>query len=298
MNLKPLYVLVLSFANGYAGANELIERAKAQWQAARAQKTEQGYLDAEQTLDEAVKRAASDAFAWLYRGSVKMERAAWLAQQSRFGPANEVMAAACADLDRSVAIAPDNYQVRLTRGLLYGRFPSFFNKGPLAKQDLEVAMRLPQFSKEAPERQAAVRQTFSMLDAASNPSRPDRFPKISAETSPVIAAASITMPDRGAETTTYLDDLVRRIKTQQGLVGTHLLRSVDHPGMLVIMTWWKDKQALNDWFYGDMHQGLIRQLYVEHKTTGGEGPSQVAIELLAPLPGGMRFSGGLAPESK
>jgi heme-degrading monooxygenase HmoA len=106
------------------------------------------------------------------------------------------------------------------------------------------------------------------------------------------------MPGSESEQSQFIQDLVKGLKSQSGLLSTHVLRSVDHPGMLVIMTWWKDKQALNDWFYSDGHQGLIKQAYVERKATAAEGPTQVAIELLTTLPGGMRFNGGLEPEAK
>jgi heme-degrading monooxygenase HmoA len=337
MNLK--FVLLIAAATFAAGAEtkELIEQARSQLQAARSQATEEAYLQAEQTVDQAIQQDAHDPLAWLTRGAVKMERAGWLAQHSRFGPANEVMAAACGDLDRAVAMSPENYQVRITRGLLYGRFPSFLNKGALAREDLEMAERGREFASEPAEKRAQTHLLLGMVYSASGdvaksggeflaaveanpdgaaakearaqakkleqaaegqPNRPDRFPQISAGTSPVIAAASVTMPERGAETSPYIQDLVRKIKAQPGLIGTHTLSSVDHPGMLVIMTWWKDKQALDDWFYSDAHQGLIRQIYVEHKGGGGEGPSQVAIELMGQLPGGIRFGGGLAPETK
>jgi hypothetical protein len=73
--------------------------------------------------------------------------------------------------------------------------------------------------------------------------------------------------------------------------------------MLVILTWWENKQALNNWFYSETHQGIIGQFY------GGRAPAagavgtntpagsmgQVGIELFAALPGGMQFGGGLTP---
>jgi heme-degrading monooxygenase HmoA len=267
-----------------------------------------------------------------------MERAGWLAQKGTFGPAQEVLTAACADLDAAVAMAPGNVQVRLMRGLMYGRFPSFYNKGPLAKDDLEIALRLPEFTTQPPEKRAEAHLVLGVVYAASGdvakagaeylavvdanssgdsaksardqmkkladnapaakgPYHPDRFPKISAATSPIIAVASITISKQASGDPAYIEALVQTVKSQPGLQGTHVLQSMDRPGMLVIMTWWKDKQALNDWFYSDAHQGLIRQIYVEHKSSGGEA-SQVAIELLAPLEGGMRLNGGLAPESK
>lgn len=295
MYLNKAMFLVALALGGLLSAEDLAQQTRTQLVTARSQNTEDAYLKIERSLDAAVKEEPKNPLNLLYRGAVKMERAGWLARQTRFGPANEVMAAACADMDSAVAMGPENLEVRMTRGLMYSRFPSFLNKGPLAIQDLEAAQRTPKFADLPADKRAEVITVLSTVRPPAGDQRPDRFPQIAAGT-PVIAVASITMPHRTEETSPYIRELLKNLKTQQGLTGTHVLRSVDRPGMLVIMTWWKDKQALNDWFYGDVHQGVIRELYVDRKTNGGDA-SQVAIELLAPLPGGMRFGGGLAPES-
>lgn len=86
----------------------------------------------------------------------------------------------------------------------------------------------------------------------------------------------------------------------------HTLTSLDYPNMLVIMTWWQDKKALNDWFYSDVHQGIIKQYYgraTEQPVDGDKaGPrmsraSQIGMELFTSLPGSVRYGGGLAPNS-
>ena len=94
-----------------------------------------------------------------------------------------------------------------------------------------------------------------------------------------------------------------KLEKQPGLLGVHALSSIDHRGMLVILTWWENKQALNDWFYSETHQGIISQFYgnrpppssaaVANPPAGGMG--QVGIELFTSLPGGMKFGGGLTP---
>jgi len=344
MNLKHALLLAamsLTVVSAVVDTKELIEQARAQLQTARSQGTEEAYLKAEETIDSAVRQDAKNPMALLVRGAVRMERAGWLASKARFAPANEVMTIACADMDAAVALSPGNFDVRMTRGLMYGRFPTFLNKASLAREDLEMVLRSEDFAKQSAEKRATIQLAMGLVyggagelakagmsflatvdanpngDAAKEaraqmkklaetapaagvkgPYRPDRFPKISAETSPVIAAASVTMPGREGEQSPFIQDLLKSLKAQPGILATHVLRSVDHTGMLVIMTWWKDKQGLNDWFYSDGHQGLIKQTYVDRKPTGAEGPSQVAIELLTTLPGGMRFNGGLTPESK
>jgi len=345
MNFKHAASLVaMSFTvvSAVADTKELMEQARTQLQAARSESTEAAYLKAEETIDSAVRQDAKNPLALMIRGAIKMERAGWLASKGRFVPANEVMAIACADMDAAVAMSPGNIEARMTRGLMYGRFPTFLNKGALSREDLEMVLHSPDFATQPAEKRATVQLVIGLVyggagdlakagaaflgavDAnpngeaakearaqmkklaetapaasAKGPYHPDRFPKISADTSPIIAAASITMPGPEAELSPFIQDLERSLKSQPGMLATHVLRSVDHPGMLVIMTWWKDKQALNDWFYSDWHQGLIKQIYVDRKPAGRtEGPSQVAIELLTTLPGGMRFNGGLAPEAK
>ncbi len=94
-----------------------------------------------------------------------------------------------------------------------------------------------------------------------------------------------------------------KLEKQPGLLGVHALSSMDNKGMLVILTWWKNKKALNDWFYSETHQGIIGEFYgkakpgsgpVGSKTPAG-GMGQVGIELFTPLPGGLVYGGGLTP---
>jgi quinol monooxygenase YgiN len=137
---------------------------------------------------------------------------------------------------------------------------------------------------------------------------PDRFPGIPLETSPIIVAATVTFPNhRGEWDRASLPDSMKaflaKLEKQPGLLGVHALSSVDQKGMLVILTWWENKQALNNWFYSETHQGIISQFYGSRtpasETTaanaGSGGMGQVGIELFTSLPGGMRFGGGLTP---
>ena len=147
-----------------------------------------------------------------------------------------------------------------------------------------------------------------------DPAALDRFPEIAGDTGPIMVAASVTLPfkqghwteaDYSPDFREFLDGLDR----QPGLLGTHALSSVDEPGMLVILTWWKDKQALNGWFYSDVHQGYIHRVYGS-RTPGAASPApgvadppggrprggaedrvQVGIDLCLPLPGGIHLGG-------
>ena len=89
---------------------------------------------------------------------------------------------------------------------------------------------------------------------------------------------------------------MKQLEGYPGLLGKHMVASIDHPGMFIIFTWWKNKQALNNWFYGDLHQGWMRQrgraMSGETSVAAGEMPSQVAMEVFAGLPGGVQINGG------
>jgi len=96
-----------------------------------------------------------------------------------------------------------------------------------------------------------------------------------------------------------IERIIKQLDGYPGLLGKHVVASLDHPGMFIIFTWWKNKQALNDWFYGDLHQGWMRQrgrtMSGETSSASGEMPSQVAMEVFAGLPGGVQINGGFIP---
>lgn len=141
--------------------------------------------------------------------------------------------------------------------------------------------------------------------------RPDHFPQISDETSPIIVAATVTLPagvniSGRASLQPSLQKFLGQLEKQPGLLGMHMLMSMDQPRMLVIMSWWKDKKALNDWFYSDTHQGIISEYYSSGpprpQSNGKPGPSmkdsgQIGMELFTSLPGSVRYGGGLVPDS-
>ncbi len=147
----------------------------------------------------------------------------------------------------------------------------------------------------------------SAHDSAGHP-MPDRFPQLRDDVAPVIVSASFTLPGHNftADDSTWhprMLEFMKALAHQPGLTSMHRLVSLDHPGMLVILTWWKDKKALNDWFYSRGHQDIIQWIYGR----GGEAQaqptssqtsqaSQIAMELFTTLPGGMQFGGGIGPK--
>ncbi|HMF55103.1 MAG TPA: antibiotic biosynthesis monooxygenase family protein [Pyrinomonadaceae bacterium] len=148
---------------------------------------------------------------------------------------------------------------------------------------------------------------------SSGRTMPDRFPQIGVTAGPIMVAATVTFPRQagGWERATLPDSMrafLEQLQRQPGLLGVHLLSSIDHPGMLVILTWWENKKALNNWFYSDTHQGIIKRYYGAQNNAQPGGTtqsnasmaasSQVGIELFIQLPGGMQFGGGLMPPAR
>jgi len=122
-----------------------------------------------------------------------------------------------------------------------------------------------------------------------------------------------------------LPDLVGMLKATPGCLGVDAARTVS--GKQVIFAWFENKKAVLNWYYSEGHQRLIKTL-----ASGGNpgrtpladipddsGPiltiasltisdkpqvngvqlpvSQIAIELYAPLPGGLAAGGRFAPDT-
>jgi len=119
-------------------------------------------------------------------------------------------------------------------------------------------------------------------------------------------------------------DLVSGLKATPGCLGVETARTAS--GKMVIFAWFENKKAVLNWYNRDMHQGLLNQYSGGHRRPGGplagvpdEGPvlaiasltmpkpptdgdlraatTQIAIELYAPLPGGLASGGRFAPSS-
>ena len=119
-------------------------------------------------------------------------------------------------------------------------------------------------------------------------------------------------------------DLVSGLKATPGCLGVETARTTS--GKLVIFAWFENKKAVLNWYQSDMHQGLVNQYAGGYHRPGGplagvpdDGPvlaiasltmptpptdgdlraatTQIAIELYAPLPGGIASGGRFAPSS-
>jgi len=225
------------------------------------------------------------------KGLEKLNRSGQLAQQGKFAEAQPLMNEAFAEIDAAVSSDPDNVELRMFRGKIYSQLPPFLNKAAIAREDLEVAARNPNYKEAAEE----------ALATLAPGSRPKRFPQIKDDASPVLAVASVTFDGKvlrsRADLPPALAQLMRGIETCAGFLGSHILFSADQPGMILFFTWWKDKQSLAAFVDGPLHQGVIREVYSKTPTGSGAGSSQIAVELFLPLPGSMRFNGGLTPKT-
>ena len=332
--------VLLALSAGWAEAQS-IETAFEQLREARKSGSEAGYQKAEETLNALLARDASNAEVVFARGMARLDRSGWYAQNSKFGPAQQVLAEAFADLDRAVELRPNDGDLRLKRARIYARFPDFLGKSGTARQDLQALIQRPDFESKPVKARAETRlllgqlltragevaearQQFEMVkalapdgaegisaeselakladapaakDARGRP-MPDRFPQVSGSVTPVIVAASVTFQKQAGDPAKLRERvawIVDGLKGQPGLLGAHVLTSLDEPGMVTILTWWKDKMAVNNFFYGEAHQGMIRRMY-------GNPPAeveatQVSVELFATLPAGRRIGGGITPEA-
>ena len=120
-------------------------------------------------------------------------------------------------------------------------------------------------------------------------------------------------------------DFVAGLKATPGVLGVELARTTT--GKDVIFAWFENKQAVLKWYYSDTHQALMAQfgsrrrpqgplvdvaddgkpiLAIASVTLTGAPPTsaadlksvpQIAIELYAPLPGGLAVGGRFAPST-
>jgi tetratricopeptide (TPR) repeat protein len=312
-----------------------------QLDAAKTARSVQLLNEAEATFKGVVARQPENARALVHLGEVRLSQGGGLAAQGEYARANEVIQSATADMDRAVLLAPEDLDVRLTRGLAYGAFPPYLNKAAVARDDLQAAIRHARFPALPKDQRARAFQSLgnaltnlndidkavdafraameadpdsrvaqdakarlTAIDAAGakpgTPYHPDRFPRVAAGTGPLIAVASITFPGaRPGETPAWLPSLTKPLEHFAGLLGMHTVVSVDHPGMVILFTWWKDKEALNGFYYSDVHQAWMtgRGLAMtgERVVANAQVPTQVGIELFAPIPGGVQMNGGLVP---
>jgi len=121
-----------------------------------------------------------------------------------------------------------------------------------------------------------------------------------------------------------LPDLVGMLKATPGVLGVDAARTLS--GKQVIFAWFENKKAALNWYYSEGHQRLVKTLAGgnpgrtpmadvpddgrpilaiasltlsdKSQVSGVQLPvSQIAVELYAPLPGGIAAGGRFAPSS-
>lgn len=121
-------------------------------------------------------------------------------------------------------------------------------------------------------------------------------------------------------------DLVAGLKSTPGVLGVELVQTMS--GKSAIFAWFENKQAVLKWYYSDTHMAAMAQfgatgrrprgpladvpddgrpvLAIASVTLHGVDPTsaadlknvpQIAIELYAPLPGGLAVGGRFAPSA-
>ena len=131
---------------------------------------------------------------------------------------------------------------------------------------------------------------------------------------------------RAQSTPTGAPDLVAGLKATPGVLGVELVQTMS--GKSAIFAWFENKQAVLKWYYSDTHLAAMAQfgasqrrprgpladvpddgrpvLAIASVTLKGAPPTsaadlksvpQIAIELYAPLPGGLAVGGRFAPST-
>ena len=146
---------------------------------------------------------------------------------------------------------------------------------------------------------------------------------IAAPSGTLLRAQNAAPAAPGAGAQQGLPDLVAGLKATPGCLGVELART--QSGKQVIFAWFENKQAALKWYYGPTHQAVMRTMAPDAHSgraplsgiADDSGPiltiasltyadaaqvaaikmpiSQIAIELYAPLPGGIAIGGRFAP---
>ena len=146
----------------------------------------------------------------------------------------------------------------------------------------------------------------------------------------IVVAAPAAIVTLRAQTTQSapggFPDLIGMLKATPGVLGVDTGQMMS--GKQVIFAWFENKQAVLKWYYSDAHQALMTEfgsgarrasgpladvpddgkpvLAIASVTLTGPPPTsaadlksvpQIAIELYAPLPGGLAVGGRFAPSS-
>ena len=317
-------------------ATELVASGLRQLEEARTGFSDEAYQRAEDTFTSALGQDPNNPRALVHRGEAKMARVGILAAQAKFGTASEMAQSAMGDMDRAVSLAPNDLDVRLTRGFTYAAFPPYYNKAAMAREDLESATHHHEFANLGKEARSHALQALGIaytnlselekaLDSfrsaidlapdsrfgkdasermktlASSGVRPDRFPNISSDTSPLVVALSITFSGTYANLVqSRMQEISKAVAGFPGFLGGHLVASMDKPGMYIIFSWWKDKHAASEFYYSDLHQSWMSgrgQAFTGATTVPSPDaiPTQVSVEVFSGLPGGVQVNGGLIP---
>jgi heme-degrading monooxygenase HmoA len=315
---------------------ELMATGLRQLADARAAGTETASQAADDTIGRILDQQPNHPRALMARGELRFLRARRLVIQGQIASSVTLFQSGIVDMDRAVNAAPDRLDLRVIRGLAYGPFPALYNLAPVVRGDLETAVRHPDFDTLPVEQRVRTwlqlgsayvnaTQNDQAVDAyrravdldpqsragkearermnallAHTPYRPDRFPDVAADASPLLVVVSFTRRSAASDgTQALMKETMNTLERMPGLLGQSLAASVDTQGMFLLFTWWKNKQAVNDFYYSDLHQRLAgaRGQAMTNGTTfqADQTPTQLGIEVLTLLPGGMQMGGGFVP---
>jgi hypothetical protein len=138
-------------------------------------------------------------------------------------------------------------------------------------------------------------------------------------------AALVTLRAQTPPAQGGVPDLIGALKATPGVLGVDAARGTMN-GKMVIFAWFENKKAVLAWYYSDAHLALMQQFSGGNRRKGGpmadvpddgrpilaiasltmpanaqpggdlrSSVTQIAIELYAPLPGGLAAGGRFAP---
>jgi tetratricopeptide (TPR) repeat protein len=134
--------------------DQLLAAGLQQMAAARVQKTDAAFRQAQETFNKVLEEDRDNPAALMQRGEAETERGL-IAQNARnFRSSTMLFQQGAADMNRAIRLAPDRLDLRLTRGWLYAPWPPIVGTSRIAIADLEQAVHHQQFQALSGEQRA------------------------------------------------------------------------------------------------------------------------------------------------
>ena len=239
-----------------------------------------------ESLDRAVKAAPADAEVRRLRGELNLQVPEFM---GRTDPGVADLEAVVADPSFAKLRAPEQAKIYWLLGTGYARQ----GKSERAQAVWQKAVAAAPESNAGKDAQKRL-NVSAPAGAAKAKAHPERMADIPDNVSPIMAVASVRFKT-GADSkaTTGLADgseqMLEAMKRAKGFMGMRLFQSDEKEPMYVIISWWKDRQALVDWYYHPAHQMVVKAFHA-----GGPGEGAPPQDVITHL--GLNFYAPLRPD--